>query len=77
MTSICANVITQLLLWSVLIISSQHYLLVLLVTEIMIWIIEGAALYSVPANRLQRTDALLLSLCMNLVSFALGWFLPI
>ena len=39
--------------------------------------IESALLYVIPANRLRFSDALLLSLGMNLVSFALGWFLPV
>lgn len=77
LTSICANFVTQSFLWVVLNIFFQHYLLVLLVAEILIWTIESILLYSVAANRLYITEAILLSLSMNLVSFALGWFLPV
>ncbi len=76
-TSICANLLTQLILWALLRLFFQQYIMVLGIAEILIWIMESIALYSVPANRLRWTDALLLSLFMNLMSFALGWFLPI
>jgi len=77
LTSISANLITQLLLWGILTFFFKQYLIALLVAEIFIWIIESLALYFVPANRLQFTEAISLSLGMNLVSFALGWMLPI
>jgi len=76
-TSVWVNLITQSLLWVGLNLFFRHYLIALLVAEILIWMIESVLLYSVPANRLCFTDALLLSLSMNLTSFALGWFLPI
>ena len=76
-TSILANLITQSLLWVVLNQFYQHYLITLLIAEILIWMIESVLLYYVPANWLRFTDAILLSLSMNLTSFALGWFLPI
>jgi hypothetical protein len=76
-TSICANLVTQLFLWGILSLYFQQYIIVLLIAEILIWVIEGVALYAVPSNRLGWRDVLLLSLSMNLVSFALGWFLPI
>lgn len=76
-TSVCVNLITQSLLWLVLNLLFQHYLIALFVAEILIWLIESLLLYNVPANRLHFGDAILLSLCMNLTSFALGWFLPI
>jgi hypothetical protein len=77
LTSLCANLLTQLFLWGILSLYFQQYIIVLLIAEILIWMIESLVLYFVPANRLRWTDAVLLSLCMNLVSFALGWFLPI
>ena len=76
-TSICANLVTQLFLWKLLNLFFQQYIIILLIAEIFIWMIEGVALYIVPTNRLGWRDVLLLSLSMNLVSFVLGWFLPI
>ena len=48
-----------------------------MVSEVLIWGIESILLYSVPANQLPFKDAVLLSLSMNLTSFAIGWFLPV
>jgi len=76
-TSICANLITQSLLWVVLSVFFRYYLGALLLAEVLIWMIESAVLYAIPANRLRFSAALLLSLGMNLASFALGWFLPV
>lgn len=76
-TSICANLVTQLFLWELLNLFFQQYIIILLIAEIFIWMIEGVVLYIVPTNRLGWRDVLLLSLSMNLVSFVLGWFLPI
>jgi len=76
-TSIWVNIITQSLLWVVLNLSFQHYLITLLIAEILIWMIESVLLWFLPANRLRFADAVFLSLSMNLSSFALGWFLPI
>lgn len=77
LTSITGNLITQSLLWIALNLFFRHYLLTLLIAEVLIWILESLLLYSVPANRLYFTDAFFLSLGMNLVSFAVGWFLPV
>lgn len=68
---------TQSLLWIVLHVFFAHYLVALMVTEILIWVLESLALYFVPSNRLALKDALLLGLSMNLVSFGMGWFLPV
>jgi hypothetical protein len=76
-TSFVANLITQSLLWIGLNLFFQHYFSTLLIGEFFIWMIESVLLYYVPANRLLFTEALFLSLTMNLVSFALGWFLPV
>jgi hypothetical protein len=75
LTSIVANIITQSLLWIVLNLFFQHYLITLLTAEILIWMIEGSLFYYIPANQLRFTEAFLLSLSMNFLSFALGWWL--
>ena len=77
LTSFIANLITQSLLWIGLTLFFQHYLSTLLIAEFFIWMMESALLYYTPANRLRFVDALFLSLTMNLVSFVLGWFLPV
>ncbi|HEY3475973.1 MAG TPA: hypothetical protein VGK56_15280 [Anaerolineales bacterium] len=77
LTSTFANGITQSLLWIVLSLFFQHYLLSLAVAEILIWMIESIMLYSIPPNRLGLTEAFILSLSMNVASFAVGWFLPV
>jgi hypothetical protein len=76
-TSLVANLITQSILWVVLNIFIQHYLINLFLAEFCIWIIESAALYLYQGNKLKLLEAVLLSLAMNLASFGLGWFLPI
>jgi hypothetical protein len=76
-TSICGNLITQSLLWIALNIFYRHYLIALSAAELLIWMIESIVLYVVPANRLRFVDAILLSLSMNIISFGLGWFLPV
>jgi hypothetical protein len=76
-TSVSMNLITQSLLWTLLILFFRQYLLTLFLAELGIWLIEGAVLYFVRANKLRFTDALVLSLGMNLVSFGVGWFLPV
>ncbi len=76
-TSICGNLITQSLLWIVLNLFFQNYVVTLFTSEILIWIAESLLLYSIPANHLSFKEAILLSLGMNLTSFTLGWFLPV
>ena len=76
-TSICINILTQSFLWIGLNLFFRHYLIALIVAEVFIWGVETILLYSIPANQLRFTDAVFLSLSMNLSSFALGWFLPI
>lgn len=76
-TSVCANLITQSILWVNLNLFFRHYLIVLVIAEVLIWVMESILLYSIPANRLRLNEAMLLSLLMNLASFGLGWFLPI
>jgi hypothetical protein len=76
-TSVCINLITQSFLWIGLYLFFRHYLLTLFIAEFLIWMFESVLLHSVPAGQLRLTDAMLLSLGMNLASLALGWFLPI
>ena len=76
-TSICINLLTQSLLWIGLNRFFRHYLTALAIAEVLIWVVESILLYIVPANELRWKDATLLSLSMNLSSFALGWFLPV
>jgi hypothetical protein len=76
-TSLCINIITQSLLWIVLNLFVRGYLIALLVGEVLIWVIESLLLLVVPANRLRFMEAVSLSLSMNLMSFAIGWYLPI
>lgn len=76
-TSLLANLITQSLLWAVLSLFYQHYLVALLIAEIAIWLIEGRLFYSLRANRLGGGESLLLSMMMNLSSFGFGWLWPI
>lgn len=77
LSSICINILTQSLLWLGLNLFFQHYIAALIIAEVLIWGVEGSLLYAIPANQLQVKDAILLSLIMNLMSFGLGWFLPI
>ena len=76
-TSVIANLITQSLLWIVLNLFFQHYLVTLIIAEIIIWMIESVLLYGFRFNQLSAKESLFLSLMMNLSSFALGWLLPI
>jgi len=75
-TSISANLITQSLLWFALNLFFQHYLITLLITEILIWMIESVLMSYFPGNRLRFAEAVLLSLSMNLAGLMFGWFLP-
>ena len=77
LTSICINILTQSLLWIGLDLFFRHYLIALIVAEVFIWGIESILLYSILASHLSSKEAILLSLGMNVSSFALGWFLPI
>jgi len=76
-TGIFVNLITQTLLWIVLSLFYQHYLVALLVVEIFIWVTEGYLLWGVRFNQLKAGEAFFLSFIMNLASFGIGWFLPV
>ena len=71
-TSIIANLITQSLLWILLNLFFDHYLVTLLIAEILIWLIESILLYAIPANRLRFTEAVLLSLSIESGEFCAG-----
>lgn len=72
-----ANLLTQPLLWLVLTTFYRAYLPALFLAEAGIWLMEAAILRLVRANRLAWSEAFALSLGMNLVSFGIGWFLPV
>jgi hypothetical protein len=76
-TSIAGNLLTQSLLWVGLNLFFRNYLVALLIAEILIWILETILLYVIRLNHLNLREASLLSLAMNGLSFALGWFLPL
>jgi hypothetical protein len=76
-TSIFANLVTQSVLRIALTLSFRSYLSTLAFAEIGIWLLESLILYGIPSNRLKFSEALFLSLLMNLSSLALGWFLPV
>jgi hypothetical protein len=77
LTSILANLVTQFLLWTVVNIFFQQYLVTLLVAEVVIWILESVTFYYVRGNQLTFAEAASLSLAMNIASFAAGWLLPV
>jgi hypothetical protein len=77
LTSICGNLVTQSLLWTILKLFFSYYVMTLIVAELFVWIIESILLYAVSANKLRFANAVLLSLGMYLFSFGLGWVLPV
>lgn len=77
LSSLLANLVTQSALWLILTRFPDHYLTVLLISEFCICGTEGLILYFYRYNRLRISEALILSLGMNLASFVIGWFLPI
>jgi hypothetical protein len=77
LTSVLGNLVTQSMLWIVLMLSFRYYLVTLLVAEILVWGSEGLLFYSISANQLKLKEAALLSLGLNSISLALGWFLPV
>ena len=75
--SLFINVLTQILLWSLLRIFHTEYLVTLLVTEAAIWLFESLLLFRMSNGQLNLYNASVLSFCMNAASFGVGWFLPI
>lgn len=76
-TSAFANLITQSLLWLALNIFFQHYLMMLWIAELFIWLIESILFFIFRWNQLTFRESLFISLLMNLSSFGVGWFLPV
>jgi hypothetical protein len=77
LSSIAINILTQGMLWALLLTVPRHYLLTLFIAEVCIWVVEGTILHLYPYNRLMWREALSLSLIMNLASFGIGWVLPV
>jgi hypothetical protein len=77
LASLFVNVVTQGMLWLALWIFFQQYIVTLLVSEVLIWLVEGILFYYLTGKQLTLWTVLLLSLCMNAVSFGVGWFLPV
>jgi hypothetical protein len=77
LSSVAANLFTQLLLWILLNLFLDHYLVTLFLAELYIWGIESLILYFYRYNRLRLGEAITLSLVMNLASFGIGWFIPV
>lgn len=65
------------MLWLVLSVFFRYYATALFIAEVLIWLIESVLLSLPVKNSLKWNDALCLSLVMNLVSFGVGWFLPV
>ena len=77
LTSVFGNLVTQPLLWFLLTLAYRHYLVALVVGEIAVWAIESFLFHAIPFNQLNLKEAALLSLGVNGISLAIGWFLPI
>lgn len=75
--SLVANALTQFMLWVALTIFFRHYLITLMVTEIIIWLVESALMYFLAKGQLNPVHAIVLSFFMNGASFVVGWFLPV
>jgi hypothetical protein len=76
-TSMIANILTQSMLWAGLTVFYQDYVVVSGIAEVLIWLVESFLLSLPPKNELKLSDALRISLVMNLVSFGVGCFLPV
>jgi hypothetical protein len=77
LSSLVLNTFTQTILQILLFVFFRHYCVALLISEVIIWGVEGMALTAISANKLNIKEALLLSVFMNTSSFILGLFLPI
>jgi hypothetical protein len=76
-SSVVANILTQSMLWVLLWVFFQSYFVMLLICEVLIWLLETFLLYIPRKNQLTLYNAMLLSLSMNVLSFGVGWFLPV
>ena len=74
--SFIVNVFTQIILWFALRIFFRYYLIALIAAEVLIWLVESILIYHLSRKQLTPSSAVFLSLCMNLSSFGIGWFLP-
>jgi hypothetical protein len=77
LASVIVNFLTQSMLWGVLNLFPDHYLITLFTAEVFIWLIESVFLVFFPGTQLDWREASLLSFGMNMASFGIGWFLPI
>jgi hypothetical protein len=77
LSSIFANLFTQFFLWAVIYLFPNHYLPTLFISEIMILVMETIILFLYRPNRLRLRESIFLNLVMNLVSFSIGWVLPV
>ncbi len=76
-TSVVANIITQSLLWIVLRVFFRYYFVALLMSEAFIWLFESVLIYLPHKSQLTFKNAAILNLCMNILSFGVGWLLPV
>jgi hypothetical protein len=76
-SSLCANLLTQSILWIILNLFPHPYIPTLFIAEICIWGMESLVLHLYRFNQLKFQEAMILSLMMNLTSFTIGCFLPI
>jgi len=75
-SSILINLLTQSVLWLGLGIFYKLYLPFLLLSEVIIWLVEGIWMQRSVKGELNYREAFTLSLLMNAASFGIGWFLP-
>jgi hypothetical protein len=75
--SFIINIFTQTNLWVALRIFFRYYLIALIVAEVLIWLVESVLIHRLSRGQLSLSNAGFLSLCMNLASFGIGWFLPL
>jgi hypothetical protein len=72
-----ANTITQLLLWASLeAVAGGSFWTAMLVGETTIWLIEALIIYLTQRSTMRKREALLVSLGLNAVSFAVGLLMP-
>ena len=77
LVSFIINIFTQITLWVALRIFFSYYLIALIVAEVLIWLVESVLLHRLSRESLSLSNAVFLSLYMNLASFGIGWFLPV
>ena len=75
--SFIINIFTQITLWVALRIFFRYYLIALIVAEVLIWLVESVLIHRLSRESLSLSNAVFLSLYMNLASFGIGWFLPV